>query len=388
MILTVTMLVQIPVTYTITDINGASSSCTAVVTVEDNVAPVPTCVNSTVQLDANGDGTLAPSAIHGGSMEACGFLPLSAAPTSFACSDVGNVTVTLTVSDVNGNSATCTASVTVQDMVAPTANCQDATVELNGSGNGTLLGTSVDNNSTDACGIASVAVSPASFDCGDLGGNTVTLEVTDNNGNSATCTATATVEDNIKPSISCPSGTMIPNDPGECEATFTVPTPVATDNCAVTVLRYRWRPVDAMGMDAGPWSNWSTATMQTLDVGRWKIQWQAKDASDNKKKCAFIVDIVDTEPPSAVCLNNTIFLDPSGNYAFQDVDVLDFILSDDNCGNFGVVDIDPAAVNCDQDGMTIPVVVTIEDDAGNQDDCTAMIAVEQGQCTACSMDRN
>ena len=368
------------VTYTITDINGASASCTAVVTVEDKIAPTAGCVNTTIQLDMNGDGGQTAAAVESGSSDNCGTVnTVSLNPDIFGCADVGGNTVTLTVNDGNGNTATCTATVTVQDNVPPTAMCQDATVELNGSGNGTLLGTSVDNNSTDACGIASVSVTPAFFTCSDLGGNTVTLEVTDNNGNSSTCTATATVEDNIRPSISCPTGSMIPNDPGVCEATFTVPLPTATDNCAVTVLRYRWREVDALGNDITPsWSSWSTAVMQTLPVGRWKIQWQAKDASNNQRKCSFIVDIIDNEPPMAVCLTNTVFLNPNGEYTHQDVDVLDFILSSDNCSNFSVIDIDPPMVDCSHDGMTIPVQVTIQDDAGLTGVCTAMITVQQG----------
>lgn len=367
------------VTYTITDINGASATCTATVTVEDDIAPTAGCQNTTIQLDMNGDGGQTAAAVESGSTDNCGTVnTVSLNPDIFGCADVGGNTVTLTVNDGNGNTATCTATVTVEDNVPPVANCQDATVTLDASGNGTLLGTDVDNGSSDACGVASVSVSPAFFDCGDLGGNTVTLEVTDNNGNSSTCTATATVEDNIRPSISCPADATFNNDPGTCEATFVVPTPTATDNCAVTVLRYRYRTVDAMGNDTGPWSSWSTAAIQTLPVGNYRFQWQAKDASNNQRRCSFLVDVVDNEPPTAVCLNNTVFLDPSGNYTLQDVDVLDFILSSDNCTNFGVIDIDPASVNCDQEGMTIPVLVTIEDDAGLTDDCTAMITVEQG----------
>ncbi|MEZ5006911.1 MAG: hypothetical protein R2753_02035 [Chitinophagales bacterium] len=61
----------------------------------------------------------------------------------------------LTVTDNNNNVSTCTATVTVEDNVAPVATCQDVTVQLDASGNGSTTATAVDNGSSDACGIAS-----------------------------------------------------------------------------------------------------------------------------------------------------------------------------------------------------------------------------------------
>ncbi|MEZ5022239.1 MAG: hypothetical protein R2728_03055 [Chitinophagales bacterium] len=42
---------------TVTDNNNNVSTCTPLLTVEDNVAPVATCQDVTVQLDASGRGT-------------------------------------------------------------------------------------------------------------------------------------------------------------------------------------------------------------------------------------------------------------------------------------------------------------------------------------------
>lgn len=92
----------------------------------------------------------------------------------------------------------CTAStrepVTVTlDNVAPTAICQSVSVTLDSTGNATVLGSTVDNGSSDNCSIASATVSPSSFTCANAGSNTVTLTVTDGNGNTATCSTTVTV---------------------------------------------------------------------------------------------------------------------------------------------------------------------------------------------------
>ena len=144
-------------------------------------------------MDASGNATITASDIDNGSSDACGIASLSLDITSFDCNDVNANTVTLTVTDVNGNFSTCTATVTVEDNIAPVALCKDITVVLDGTGNATITGADVDNGSNDACGIASLSVFPDSFDISNLGNNTVTLTVTDNNGNVATCTAIVTV---------------------------------------------------------------------------------------------------------------------------------------------------------------------------------------------------
>ena len=55
--------------------------------------------------------------------------------------------------------------------------------------------------STAACGIDYFTLSQSSFDCDDIGNNTVTLTVYDNNGNSDNCTATVTVTGSNNPPV-------------------------------------------------------------------------------------------------------------------------------------------------------------------------------------------
>ena len=219
------------VTLTVTDAAGNSDTCTATVTVEDNIAPTAVCQNITLQLDATGNVIITASDIDNGSTDNCGITSLSVSPASFTCADIGANTVTLTVTDVNGNNSTCTATVTVEDNVAPTATCQPFTAQLDANGTVTITGADVDGGSADACGIASLSVSPDTFSCADIGANTVTLTVTDNNGNISTCTTTVTVEDNIAPTITCPGDFIVDNDPGICGAVvnYTVTT---ADNCS------------------------------------------------------------------------------------------------------------------------------------------------------------
>jgi uncharacterized protein YrzB (UPF0473 family) len=195
-------------TLTVTDVNGNVTTCTATITVEDNIAPVAICQDVTVQLDATGNGSTTATAVDNGSSDACGIANLVLSQTAFVCSEVGANTETLTVTDVNGNVTTCTATITVEDNIAPVAICQDVTVQLDATGNGSTTATAVDNGSSDACGIASLVLNQTDFVCAEVGENTVTLTVTDVNGNITTCDALVTVEDNIAPIAICQDVTV------------------------------------------------------------------------------------------------------------------------------------------------------------------------------------
>ncbi|MBK13027.1 MAG: hypothetical protein CL849_05790, partial [Crocinitomicaceae bacterium] len=187
------------VTLTVTDVNGNESEATATVTVEDNIAPQVVTQDVTVELDETGAGSITINQVDNGSLDACGIASMSLSQTVFDCSHVGPNTVTLTVMDVNGNVSMAAATVTVQDNIAPEAMAQDFTVQLDSNGAASIDADDIDNGSSDACGIASMSLDQSTFDCSHVGLNTVTLTVTDINGNASIATATVTVEDNISP---------------------------------------------------------------------------------------------------------------------------------------------------------------------------------------------
>jgi hypothetical protein len=187
------------VTLTVTDNNGNSSTCTANVSVNDHVAPTADCRELWVPLGRDGQGYISTSDINDSSYDACGIASLSLDRQEFSCADIGTQIVTLTVTDNNGNSSTCTANVNIQDKLAPTAVCKDASVELDANGNANITTADIDDNSYDICGIASMSLDREDFSCADVGTQVVTLTVTDNGGNSSNCTATVT----INPSVAC-----------------------------------------------------------------------------------------------------------------------------------------------------------------------------------------
>ncbi|MEZ5043596.1 MAG: T9SS type A sorting domain-containing protein [Saprospiraceae bacterium] len=101
------------VTLTVEDAFGGKHSCQTFVDVQDITDPMAVCQDLSVTLDATGNAGITGSQVDGGSFDNCGIASMSVLPNSFTCENVGDNPVTLTVTDVNGNPATCSATVTV-----------------------------------------------------------------------------------------------------------------------------------------------------------------------------------------------------------------------------------------------------------------------------------
>ncbi|GEQ85498.1 hypothetical protein ULMS_10060 [Patiriisocius marinistellae] len=345
------------VTLTVTDVNGNISTCTTIVTVEDNVAPVANCAAPfTVQLDAAGIASITVADIDNGSTDACGIASTTIDVMDFTCADVGPNTVTLTVTDVNGNISTCTTIVTVEDSVAPVALCMNITVPLAADGTATITPADVDGGSTDACGIASTTIDMSTFDCSNVGPNNVILTVTDINGNVSTCTAVVTIEDVTAPVIACPADISINTTPGDCFAEVSFPDAIALDACGITTI------TQTMGDPSG----------SMFPVGDTLIEFTATDVNGNSSTCMFTITVMDMEPAMAVCQDITVQLDGNGMVTINPADVDGG--SSDNCG-IASTSIDIDSFDCSNVGPN-NVTLTVTDVNGNVSTCIAVVTVE------------
>jgi outer membrane protein assembly factor BamB len=192
-----------------------------------NQAPVAQCQNVTVSADEN---CQADADINAGSYDPDPDDSITLQQNPSGPYAIGATEVTLTVTDLEGESDSCVATVTVVDNTAPNVQTKNVIVQLNSGGTASITADDIDNGSSDTCGIASMTVAPSEFTCADLGDNTVTLEVTDVNGNSGTATATVTVEDTRDPSIEVNAPATI--TPPDAPISFTA---TATDNCSASV---------------------------------------------------------------------------------------------------------------------------------------------------------
>jgi alpha-tubulin suppressor-like RCC1 family protein len=190
---------QNAVTLTVTDECGQSSTCSATVTVSDTEAPTANCPASTptVVLNGNGTGTLAANALAvGNSTDNCGTPTETSPELIVGCADVGTTTVVLTATDGASNSSTANCTVNIVDTEAPVAICPTLPdIIIDASGFATLPANIGTGLSTDNCGTPSETSPELTFDCSQLGQQTVTLTADDGNGNTDTETCTFNVTD-------------------------------------------------------------------------------------------------------------------------------------------------------------------------------------------------
>lgn len=253
----------------VTDANNCNDSFDVVLGTDDDVPPTAVAQDVTVSLDTDGQATVLPSAIDGGSTDDCLITAISLDNGSFDCSDIGPNTVTLLVTDAGGNTTPALAVVTVVDDAAPVLNLQAATIALGANGTVGLNLADFDLGSTDNCGIAEWTLSQSSFDCSELGVHPIEVTATDASGNATTQTIEVTVVDNTPPSITCPSNIAVPY----CDpiAEFDV---TAVDNCSNLVLTQTGGPASGSNFPEG------TTT----------VSFSATDAGGNSVTCSFTVE--------------------------------------------------------------------------------------------------
>ena len=195
---------------------------------------------------------------------------------------LGNTSVTWTVTDNSGNTATCVQIVNVVDNGSPSISCPPAVTAATNSGC-TATGVNLDVPVTnDNCGIASVTNNaPAAF---PLGATIVTWIVMDNSSNGAICLQTVTVFDNVPPTIACAPAVNVNTNSG-CTATgVALGTPVTADNCGV----------------AGVTNN----APASFPLGNTTVTWTVTDNSGNTATCDQTVTVTDIVPPTITCPAN------------------------------------------------------------------------------------
>ena len=184
----------------------------------------------------------------------------------------------IVISDINRGFFLVRAQNT--DTVKPTAVCTDITIALDTDGQAIIEASDLDNGSSDNSGTVYFNICDDTFDCSDLGANSVQLEVYDAFGNKDYCTSTVTVIDDLDPTVSCPANSTSGYDPGENY--YTVPDYVANgdvnaqDNCASGLT---------IAQDPAPGTQ--------LSMGTYTIEFEAEDASGNTANCSFELTVVE-----------------------------------------------------------------------------------------------
>lgn len=350
------------VTLTVTENGGdnLSATCTAQVTIKGNAVPDIQCKPITVNLDANGMASIQASDVDAGTTDNCSFT-ITATPTMFTCANTGNNNVTLTATDNVGQTAQCTAVVTVKDVTAPVVTCKPTTVILDGTGNASIAASDVLNTASDNCGMAGLTymVMPSAFTCANVGTATTTLTATDASGNAGTCVANVEVIDNTTPQAVCKNITVNLDNNGTVTIAASDVDGGSTDNCNALMLSIDVNTFNCP--DVGPKTVVLTATTTT--------------GTPSSTTCDAIVTVEDNLAPNAKCKDITVQLDANGSAVITPADIDNG--SSDACQAV-VLSINTTSFSCTGTTGANVVTLTATEAAGNQasNTCTANVSVE------------
>ena len=186
---------------TVTDDSGNTATCIATINVIDNIAPVLVCQDATIELGPDGTAEIDPFVLIQSADEACGIDISAVDVPTVSCADIGStILVTVFVTDASGNLASCSANVTVVDLLAPEISCPaDQTVD---PGQGNLFYILPDYFATGEATVVDNCTDPVIITTQDPapgtplsdGTYTITMTATDAYGNISSCNFELTIE--------------------------------------------------------------------------------------------------------------------------------------------------------------------------------------------------
>jgi len=363
-------------TWTAIDNCGNSSTCSQVITVEDNNFPMIDCpADITIECDQSIDPIVTGNGTATGvdcSGESNIIITFSDADTQ-APTDCGNdnyiITRTWIATLPCGNASTCNQIITVEDTTPPAITCpQDIIVECDEdtSPQNTGMAMGIDNCSAED----KVVITYSDVSNQDIIGCTQysfsisrTWMVTDACGNTSTCVQTINVEDSTPPVISCPIDFTVECD----EDTSPVNTGMATgmDNCsAEDEIVIIFTDVSNQG------SNDCTQYMFTITR-----TWSATDACGNVATCVQNISVEDTTAPTISCPEDITIACTESTLPIN----TGMATSVDNCSDEDDITITSSDVStqeeegCGQFTFEITRVWTATDVCGNSSICTQTI---------------
>ena len=310
------------ITYTITDQAGNTSSCSWTVRVEDNEAPMITCIGDTLVSvdemcvfvqDGTGFDPLVSDNCSGTNL----FHDYLFAPdnTTLAGAEfaIGNTTVSWTLTDAAGNSSNCVYTITVQDTIPPMfVNCPADTIVVGSNVNvcGAFVNFSIPI-AEDNCQVnVSHLSGPMPGDSIGIGFFTVQYLALDDAGNTDTCEFVIHVQDTQDPLILCPSNdVVVGTDDGTC--TWNSPAGSLTPNVALGNCPYdvTWIITNPDGSTASGTDDASGYTF-ALDTSVVCYYISESEDVDNNgilmDSCCYLVIVQDDEAPLVTCPADTI----------------------------------------------------------------------------------
>ncbi len=297
--------------WTATDLCGNTTTHKQTINVQDTTAPVIAALPAATTIECGTEVVFAQAK----ATDNCGnaTLTFEDVTTQGNCEGAYSITRRWTATDACGNTANASQTINVQDTTAPTITTQAANlvVECDGSGNQNAIQAWLNNNgnaqANDTCSQVTWTNNFNNLEADCSAAVTVIFTATDACGNTATTTATFSVQDTTAPVIAAlPAATTI-----ECGTEVVFAQATAIDNCGNATLTFE--DVTTQGDCEGAYS-----------ITR---NWTATDACGNTANASQTINVQDTTAPVIAALPAATTIECGTEVVFVQATVTD------NCGN-------------------------------------------------------
>lgn len=346
---------------TVTDAGGNISEANAYVMVRDTISPIVVSKTFTVELGGDGHGALTANNVDNGSTDNCEVDEMSIDKSSFSCEDLGTNQVTLSVTDIHGNSKSTAVEIAVVDNLEPTLSVQNVQVSLDAEGNASISTSDVEVSSADNCGIASKTLSLTAFSCEDLGGVVeVDMTVTDGSGNAHTETFEVTVIEEHAPVADPQAYTVALDENGLVEF----------DQAMIDEFIGGDDTDDCSGIDANS-RTLNQTQFSCEDLGENTVTYSVSDLSGNTGTAPVVITIVDELAPTAIAQDIVAELDEDGLAVISAEEADNG--STDNC-SVASRELNITEFTCENLGEQ-EVTMTVRDGSGNESEAVFTVTV-------------
>lgn len=186
------------INYSLTNLNNnKTTTCAQTLTVIDDFASALSCADDTLYL-----GPLGESALDINNVLSASCFPVSSTTLSkniFTGTDIGTQQVRVTSITQDQDTLTCHFKVTVIDTIPPSGNSLQITLPLSNTNTATLSNAAIKNFFYDNHKVVSATASKTSFNCEDVGTQTISATAIDSSGNSATISVTVEITSGFAP---------------------------------------------------------------------------------------------------------------------------------------------------------------------------------------------
>jgi hypothetical protein len=245
-----------------------------------------------LMLGQTGTVTITPEDIDQGSTDNCGIESMELSQTEFTWDDLGTQEVTLTVTDLAGNSSSCIANITITgENQEPVVVANPIEVYLDETGRYVLTGEDLEEmaegTTDDSTPFEDLMLSayPHIFTCEQVFDEVIhtRLTVEDAEGNIARAWTTVTVHDTLPPAFVPVDDVEVVLEPGLAESAIEYPVIEVMDNCELTPLL-----IEGLGPDG------------IFPAGTTTETWVVEDGGGNTDTLSFTVTITTTNDLPAI----------------------------------------------------------------------------------------